>query len=168
MTKHTVEDDEDIYRRNPKDNRPKPAPALNDDVIDIEFKKDLQRTVDKDEALERLAFWKNVHGLRDSEENLNAILAWLDVNVGGYLSGKGIDVAVANLKNALQWDAPRPVQPVVTLTSDEEVLGTLPNGERRLSLKSSPNPHTSSAAQVKDWLARYREATGQQYKIFGR
>jgi len=155
----------------PIDTRPdvvvRPAPAVESvDPIAQDFKRDLQRQIDLSQAQERLNFWGRVHGLRDSEKNQRLIMEWLDKNVRGYASGAGVDAAVANLRTVLEWDTPKKVIAPAPAQSDE-VLGTLPSGEKQLSITRSP-PSNASAAQAKDWLRRYRAANNVRFNAFGR
>lgn len=148
--------------------RPAMATEFVDPVAE-DFKRDVQRQIDLSQAQERLNFWGRAHGLRDSERNQSLIIEWFEKNVNGYLSGAGVDAAVANLRASLDWDAPKaaPAGPPKFVQQKDEILGTLPNGEKQLSIKTNP-PSNASAAQCKAWLQRYRAANNRQFNSFGR
>jgi hypothetical protein len=126
----------------------------------------LRRQIDQSQGLERLNFWAAQHGLRDSERNQRLITEWLDKNVRGYVSAAGVDAAIANLRTVLEWNDLKPIAPPAPAV-DEEVLGTLPNGEKQLSTKRNA-PHNATPAQCRDWLQRYRAANNLQFNAFGR
>lgn len=144
----------------------RPVPEFVDPIAE-DFKRDLQRQIDLSQGTERLNFYHQ-SGLTDSQNNADAILGWLDKNARGYISASGVDAAVAVLRSQLQWESPKPVTPVAPVAPEpiDEVLQTLSNGEKQLSI-TRPIPSNASAAQAKDYLARFRESNNLKFNSFG-
>jgi hypothetical protein len=132
------------------------------DPIKSDLEHDLRATVHFAEAEVCLAQYE-AQGLIHNEHNKALIEDFVNTSATkGFWSAEIVKVAVDTLRKRLQWGAPpKPVAPPPT-PPDEEVLGTLPSGERQLSLKHSPS-RTATVQQTKDWLARYRAANNLLY-----
>ena len=161
-----------VSRREPT---PTPAPApeplpeqFSMDDVETEVRREVQAAAHFAEAEARLAQYE-AEGLVPNEHNKTLIKDFVNNSVAkGFWSREVVEVAVETLRKRLQWAAPKPVAPMPVPT-DEEVLGIIPNtnGQRQLSIKR-PIPQSASAAQAKDWLARFREANGLKFSAFGR
>lgn len=131
----------------------------------------LQKAADQARGLARMEQYAVEQGLERAPQNAAAIQQWLDENLKGYMSEKGVDVAVQWLgpkgSNVLTW-IPKTIEPPPAPAEPEpaEVLAPLPNGEPRLPLDVPPT-NKASKEQVKDWLVRTREVTGKYLRPRG-
>lgn len=109
-------------------------------------------------------------GLLDVAHNQNLMAAHIQRNRVEYTAAN-LDIIVNHLKDQLHWAIwsshnPQNV-PVVEESQPTEVLGLVKGTrEPQLPLNSSEaNLKKASKAQVEDWLARHRKATGQEYVL---
>jgi hypothetical protein len=129
-----------------------------------------QQARDEDAFVARLEEWGR-SGLETTQENANAIVDWIKQHpeLKGYVSAQAVDLAVAWLgpkgSNVLTW-TPKTASAPPPPAEPTEVLGTLPNGDKQLPLDKAPT-NKASSVQVKDWLARTREATGKYLRPRG-
>jgi hypothetical protein len=129
----------------------RPVPPPRD--LDAELRADIQRTIDQQQGLARLEQFCVEQGLARTPENAEKVQQWLDKNLKGYWSQKGVDVAVLNLAKELIW-TPKEVPPPPA--EPTEVLGTLPDGTTQLPLDvDQPTLGRASKEQAKDWLKRH-------------
>jgi hypothetical protein len=135
--------------------------------LDAEFKADLQKAVDQQQGIDRLQRFADEDGLEPSPETAQIVQEFLDRELKGYWSEKGVELAILNNgprgTNRLKFrlnvapPPPAPAQPV-------EALGTLRNGEPRLPLDiDERSMKSSSVPQLKDLVERRRAATNQRY-----
>jgi hypothetical protein len=134
-----------------------PEPPIDFEQTLREDAADIQRRVDEAAGRNRLEQYAREQGLENTQQNATAIRQWLDENVKGYLSEKGVDLAIQWLgpraKNVLTWRKPEAPPSAPAPEPATEVLEPLPSGERRLALDETPTKKHSTA-QLKDWLAR--------------
>lgn len=151
---------------------PPPEPSAaepGEEQIDLgAYEKEmLQKAIDEGKGTARLKQYVDEQRLADTKENADAIRDWFDQNLKGYISAPGMDAAIANLgprgTNVLTWKSKATIPPPVP-ESTAEVLGVCSDGLPQLPLNTPQSVlKKASAAQVKDWLARTRKATNQQY-----
>jgi hypothetical protein len=146
--------------------RQEPLPEQID--IEAELAKDVQKAVHTAEAEARLSQYQREQGLVQDEHNKNIIVNYVNNSTArGYFSREIIDAAIANLRPQLHW---KPIvaaaPPPAVATEPAQVLGTLPNGEKQLSLKQPP-PKSASVLQLKDYLQRFRAANNMQFLRHG-
>jgi hypothetical protein len=131
-----------------------PTPFLSEEEL-------VERATDQARGFARLQQFVDEQNLEDSPQTASLVDVWL-AERGLVWSAANVDKAVLSLKNVLRWNPkvePTPAKPV-------EVLGTLPDGTKQLPLSDAPH-NKASVAQVKDWLARTREATGKYLRPRG-
>ncbi len=121
----------------------------------------LQKATDQAAGFARLQQYADMdEGLAQVPENASLIDVWLTKR-GLPWSSNNVDAAVSALKNVLTWrlkvEAPPP---------PAEVLKRLSDGTTQLPIDVAPSK-AASVAQLKDWLARTREATGRYIRPRG-
>ncbi len=141
--------------------KPAPPPRNYGEESRAALVKDISET----RAVSRLKEW-GAAGLEDTKNNAELIRDFVNNSaVKGYWSPELVDVAVANLgpkgSNRLTWKTKEPPAPEPP-PEPAEVIGTLPNGEKQLSIDA--DERTMKAASVKQLLDlnhRRRQASGQ-------
>jgi hypothetical protein len=111
-----------------------------------------RQDADQAAGLARLQQYADEQGLRDSQENANAVGAWLAEN-GKTISPANIDAAVAALAPNLQWNPPAPPPEPTEVLEDWQ----LPIDADEYLMKRAP------VKALQDLIARRRKATNQQY-----
>jgi len=153
---------------------PPPAPPVPDGPLpeqirmkdlEAEFQADLRRAIDERGAKIRLQRFADEEGLLPTDENAATVKAYLDRELKGYLSAKGVELAVLNEgprgRNLLKFRPPVAQPPPAPVVS-AEVHQTLSDGTTQLPLDvSNAVLQRASKEQARDWLARTREATGK-------
>ena len=126
-----------------------------------------QKSADLTRAEQRLEQYAVEQGLERTHANAQAVADFIDASpVHGYWSREIIDAAIQNLgpkgTNVLTW-MPRtaPAPPEEQPAEPTEILEPW-----QLPLDKAPT-NKASAVQVKDWLARTREATGKYLRPRG-
>ena len=102
-------------------------------------------------GLARLQQYADEQGLRDSQENANAVGAWLAEN-GKAISPANIDAAVAALAPKLLWNPKAPPEPVEVLESWQIPIDADEETQKNASVRA-----------LKDLVARRRAATTGKY-----
>ena len=115
---------------------------------------DVQRQIDQQNGTQRLEQYVAEQGLRDCQQNADAIIGWLQTN-NTTLSPAAADAAIVALRDTLLWGPENPVK----------VRGRLTDGTTQLPLDGVTDAvlKHSSVAQIKDWQARRRAADGTKY-----
>ncbi len=121
----------------------------------------VQRATDQARGFSRLQQFSDEQGLEESPANCSLVDVWLSER--GFLwSQDNVDKAVLSLKNVLTWKA-KTVEPP---PPDPEPTEVLKPGQ--LSLNASQEElRRASPEQLKDYLARTREATGKYLRPRG-
>jgi hypothetical protein len=107
----------------------------------------------EDSGYQQLAMYIKA-GLAETDRNQRVITEYIEKHAHGIFCAASVRAAVENERVNLNWAKVEP-KPVVTAPAPSEVLGTLSDGSRQLSL-SAPVPRNATVAQAKDYLARIR------------
>jgi hypothetical protein len=103
----------------------------------------------------QLAAYRKV-GLLDTQRNAEIIQDAINRRDKGIFCSTSVRNAVEGERSNLQWGKVEQPKRVVTAPAPSEVLGTLSDGSRQLSL-SAPVPRNATVTQAKDYLARIRQ-----------